>query len=184
MLLTDLGDEAVAHRGSYTCANCRYLLAVAPGEEPPDCPRCGHHDFRTASLFLPSQLPFDPPEDDTDTDWLASVRLGLDARDGLHLAYRDAGEVTVAPLDKSTLRIGRGVAADIRLDDATVSRRHALLTVSAEGVGVFDDRSLNGVYVNGERIEEATLYDGDELVIGRFHLYLVDPVAAVVGARL
>ena len=55
------------------------------------------------------------------------------------------------PLTREWTRIGRSLAADVRFDDPTVSRRHALIVRQADGVRVLDDRSLNGVFVNGER---------------------------------
>ena len=67
-------------------------------------------------------------------------------------------------------RVGRSLAADVRFDDPTVSRRHALLVRQPDGVRVLDDRSLNGVFVNGERIEWRMLEDGDEIVVGRYRL--------------
>ena len=57
------------------------------------------------------------------------------------------------PVAREWTRIGRSLAADVRFDDATVSRRHALIVAQADGVRVLDDRSLNGVYVNGRRVE-------------------------------
>ena len=77
-------------------------------------------------------------------------------------------------------RIGRSLAADIRFDDATVSRRHALVVSQAEGVRVLDDRSLNGVYLNGARVEWGPLTDGDEITIGRHAIYFLD--SATVGS--
>jgi pSer/pThr/pTyr-binding forkhead associated (FHA) protein len=58
----------------------------------------------------------------------------------------------------------------VRFDDPTVSRRHALVVRQADGVRVLDDRSLNGVFVNGERVEWRALRDGDEIVVGRYRL--------------
>ena len=71
-------------------------------------------------------------------------------------------------------RIGRSIAADIRLDDPTVSRRHALVCRQGGRVRVLDDRSLNGLFLNGERVEWHDLEDGDELVVGRYKLHFVD----------
>jgi pSer/pThr/pTyr-binding forkhead associated (FHA) protein len=68
----------------------------------------------------------------------------------------------------------------VRFDDATVSRRHALVVNQPEGVRVLDDRSLNGIYVNGRRVEWSPLADGDEIAIGRHSLYFMD-TAAVAG---
>ena len=62
----------------------------------------------------------------------------------------------------------------MRFDDPTVSRRHALIVRQPDGVRVLDDRSLNGVFVNGERIEGQALRDGDEIIVGRYRLsYIV-----------
>ena len=84
------------------------------------------------------------------------------------------------PLTREWTRIGRSLAADVRFDDPTVSRRHALIVRQADGVRVLDDRSLNGVFVNGERVEWRTLEDGDEILVGRYRLHYLDVVAASV----
>jgi pSer/pThr/pTyr-binding forkhead associated (FHA) protein len=84
---------------------------------------------------------------------------------GRYLAIPDGDDVVVLPLGRLT-RIGRRTGADIVLDDSTVSRRHALV-LEREGAPVIaDDRSLNGVYVNGRRVREAALHHGDEVQIG------------------
>ena len=80
-------------------------------------------------------------------------------------------------LSREWTRIGRSLAADVRFDDATVSRRHALVANEEGGVRVLDDRSLNGIQVNGRRVEWSPLTDGDELVIGRHALYFLDTAA-------
>jgi hypothetical protein len=112
-------------------------------------------------------------------DWLQEARDGLTVP-GKYLAYEEGERHVVAPLNQEWTRIGRSLAADIRFDDATVSRRHALVVSQAEGVRVLDDRSLNGVYVNGERVEWSPLSDGDEVTIGRHALYFLD--TATVGS--
>jgi pSer/pThr/pTyr-binding forkhead associated (FHA) protein len=66
----------------------------------------------------------------------------------------------------------------VRFDDPTVSRRHALLYRGADGARILDDRSLNGVFRNGDRVELAELEDGDEISIGRFRLFFVSLVGA------
>ena len=78
------------------------------------------------------------------------------------------------PLTREWTKIGRSLTADIRLDDPTVSRRHALICRQRDGVRVLDDRSLNGIFLNGERTEWAQLHDGDELMIGRYHMYFLE----------
>ncbi len=65
---------------------------------------------------------------------------------------------------------GRHPDSDIFLDDVTVSRRHAEIVVVGDGFLVRDVGSLNGTYVNRERIDEAPLANGDELQIGKFKL--------------
>ena len=85
---------------------------------------------------------------------------------GRYLAIPDGDEVVVTRLGGLT-RIGRRPGADVVLDDATVSRRHALV-VERDGESIIaDDRSRNGVFVNGRRVSESRLHHGDEVRIGR-----------------
>lgn len=76
-------------------------------------------------------------------------------------------------LDRDITTVGRHPDADIFLDDVTVSRRHAELHRTDEGMLVRDLGSLNGTYVNGERVEERLLVTSEELQIGRFKLLFV-----------
>ena len=108
--------------------------------------------------------------------WLGEARAGLSAPGRYVLYEQDAG-VVVVPVSREWTRIGRSLAADIRFDDATVSRRHALLASEEAGVRVLDDRSLNGIQVNGRRVEWSPLTDGDELAVGRHLLYFLDTVS-------
>jgi pSer/pThr/pTyr-binding forkhead associated (FHA) protein len=108
--------------------------------------------------------------------WLAETRSGL-STPGRYLAFEQDGRQVVIPLSREWTRVGRSLAADIRFDDATVSRRHALLASEEGGVRVLDDRSLNGIQVNGRRVEWSPLTDGDELTIGRHVLYFLDTVS-------
>ena len=73
-------------------------------------------------------------------------------------------------LDKEVTTVGRHPESDIFLDDVTVSRRHAEFRRSDAGFGVRDVGSLNGTYLNRERIEESPLAGGDEVQIGKFRL--------------
>jgi pSer/pThr/pTyr-binding forkhead associated (FHA) protein len=93
---------------------------------------------------------------------------------GRYLAVEDAGETVLLPLDNDVVRVGRSPACDIVLDDASVSRRHALLARRGETTFVLDDRSLNGIRVNGQRVSEAPLKDGDALVLGHVALRYVE----------
>ena len=72
---------------------------------------------------------------------------------------------------RQVTRVGRHPDSEIFLDDITVSRRHAeFARESTVRIKVHDVGSLNGTYVNRERIEEVELHDGDEVQIGKFKL--------------
>ncbi|HYP49109.1 MAG TPA: FHA domain-containing protein [Thermoleophilaceae bacterium] len=105
-------------------------------------------------------------------EWLPHARDGLEG-DGHYVAFHDGERVRVMALEDGWTRVGRSLSAHVRFDDPTVSRRHALLYHDEEGARVLDDRSLNGVFVNGEPIELAELSDGDEITVGRFSLYFL-----------
>jgi pSer/pThr/pTyr-binding forkhead associated (FHA) protein len=117
----------------------------------------------------------EPPE------WVEGSRSGL-STPGRYLAFEQDGSIVVVPISREWTRIGRSLAADVRFDDATVSRRHALVANEEAGVRVLDDRSLNGILVNGRRVEWSPLADGDELVIGRHVLYFLDTVGEPISA--
>lgn len=75
--------------------------------------------------------------------------------------------------------VGRGIAADVCLDQPTVSRLHSVLYLVGGATLVEDARSANGVYVNGQRVQQAVLKDGDLLAFGnlefRFLVAISDP---------
>jgi len=73
-------------------------------------------------------------------------------------------------LEGDVTRVGRHPDSEIFLDDITVSRRHAEFVRQGSGYVVRDVGSLNGTYLNRERIDEAQLANGDELQIGKFRL--------------
>lgn len=105
-------------------------------------------------------------------DWLDGARsLAPDERPAL--AFEDDEGIRVVPLSAGWTRIGRSASSDIRLDDETVSRRHVVVVKTADGARVLDDRSLNGTFVNGERIDWAHVAEGDEIGVGRYRLFLV-----------
>lgn len=73
-------------------------------------------------------------------------------------------------LDETTTKLGRHPDSEISLDDITVSRRHAEIERTTDGYVASDAGSLNGTYVNQERIDTMLLRHGDELQIGKFRL--------------
>src|SRR4029079_18141642 len=81
-------------------------------------------------------------------------------------------------LDKDVTTAGRHPESDIFLDDVTVSRRHAEFHREADGFTVSDVGSLNGTYLNRERIESAPLSGGDEVQIGKLRLVFFESEAA------
>jgi pSer/pThr/pTyr-binding forkhead associated (FHA) protein len=92
---------------------------------------------------------------------------------GRYLAIDDGGEVVVIPLGEGSMRLGRGQASDVVLEDRSVSRRHAVVTRRGDEVVLWDDRSLNGVQVNGERVAQAVLQHGDAITLGEVQMRFV-----------
>jgi pSer/pThr/pTyr-binding forkhead associated (FHA) protein len=101
---------------------------------------------------------------------------------GRYFAIPDGDEIVVLPLGRLT-RIGRRAGSDIVLDDNTVSRRHALVLERAGAPVIADDRSLNGVFVNGRRVREARLHHGDEVQIGNRLLRYLEVTKASYAGR-
>jgi len=89
---------------------------------------------------------------------------------GRYLQVQGLDQALLIPLGEEVLHVGRGLTADLHLDDSSVSHRHAILVPGPAGVQILDDRSLNGTFVNGRRIEHAGLRNGDVITIGRFEL--------------
>ncbi len=177
-MVESLTSGTLAGAGSFRCERCGYVLTLAASDRLSDCPGCGGASFVRASLFSAGRfgeqpetgfLAPDAEDAEREQAWLAEIREHLE-QPGEYLAYEEDGETTVVALTHEWTRVGRSLAADVRFDDPTVSRRHALLVRQTDGVRVLDDRSLNGVFVNGERIEWRTLADGDEIVVGRYRL--------------
>jgi predicted nucleic acid-binding Zn-ribbon protein len=179
--LDSFSTGTLAGAGCFRCGTCGFAVALHERDEVPACPHCGGEDFRRSSIFgeLEPREPADAGEVES-PDWLTDAREAVE-REGDYLAFDEDGQLRVVELEGGWTRIGRSLAADIRFDDPTVSRRHAMLH-RAEGVArVLDDRSLNGVFVNGDRVDMRTLSDGDELTIGRFRLYFLS--LTEVGVR-
>jgi pSer/pThr/pTyr-binding forkhead associated (FHA) protein len=96
---------------------------------------------------------------------------------GRYLATDDGGELVLFALGEregQSLHIGRSPVSDIQLDDPSVSRRHAVVAHRGGRAVLLDDRSLNGIYVNGVRVSEAALSDGDWIAIGHVSLRYVE----------
>jgi pSer/pThr/pTyr-binding forkhead associated (FHA) protein len=178
--------------GSFRCRSCGYTLTLSSSDALTDCPGCGSGDFARASLFSTERMApgrgrrrpgaslVQPASADRDAQ-LLRAREGID-QPGEYLCYEDGEELRTVALTREWTRIGRSLAADLRFDDPTVSRRHALIVRQPDGVRLLDDRSLNGVFVNGARVDGKTLADGDEIIVGRYRLYFLAIAAADVDS--
>jgi hypothetical protein len=85
---------------------------------------------------------------------------------GRYLEFEGPEGPRLIPLHDPMVYVGRSFTAGLRLDDHSVSRRHAILVRRGGRTRVLDDRSLNGTFVNGQRVEEAVLEDSDVVVLG------------------
>ena len=146
--------------------------------------QCGPRTPPTSSFCSSCGSPLDSLGDRTIT--LSTVDPLQDAPgvdDDIHVAVGDlpvevgvlivrAGAQAGArfSLEEPVTRLGRHPDSEISLDDITVSRRHAEIERTPDGHVVSDAGSLNGTYVNQERIDRTVLRHGDELQIGKFRL--------------
>jgi hypothetical protein len=119
-----------------------------------------------------SALTPNPPAIEDPTAALEATPHGDDHRGDPAFDHLDRGRYLMCgahafALTAHVTHVGRGIAADIHLDDHTVSARHAILVARADRLRILDDRSTNGTVVNGRRVDEADLHDGDVVVLGR-----------------
>lgn len=166
--------------GTYFCIDCGSQLALQEDDRLPACPRCGESSFQLDSIFESMQehgattAEFELPAEVASSSRLEELRAKL-APDSRHLVCCDGTDELVFAIETGWTRIGRSVTADIRLDDPSVSRRHALIVSEpGEPLRVLDDRSLNGVFINGDLVEWGKLADGDELTVGRYRLFALE----------
>ncbi len=174
--MESLTSGTLAGTGTFRCEVCGHVVEMTTADVLPACPGCAGASFTRASLFAGtgSLTPAAPDaRTPSDADELDGARAAIDER-GRYLVFHDAGSVRTVAMPGESMRIGRSLSAHLRFEDPTVSRRHAVLVAEAEGVRVLDDRSLNGVFVNGERVVSRLLGDGDEIVIGRYRLRFAD----------
>ncbi len=151
------------------CPNC--------GHRNPEgvnfCSSCGASLVTTTPDTSVSNSPVDDLNEGVEEDSPFGL-LELPRGVGLLVVKRGADVGVRFALESAVTRAGRHPESDIFLDDITVSRRHAEFVTRDEVTTVRDVGSLNGTYVNRERIEEAQLSSGDEVQIGKFKLlYLV-----------
>jgi predicted nucleic acid-binding Zn-ribbon protein len=181
LLVEAFAAGTLAGAGSFRCEGCGFKIALHELDEVPGCPQCGGRKFKRASIFMsrtgdtsrPATREMTPlPEIEAAPEWVEEAREAL-VTNGDYVAFERDGRMNVVPLQNGWTRVGRSLSAHIRFDDPTVSRRHALIHRDAAGARVLDDRSLNGVHVNGEKVEWHELEDGAQIAIGAFTLYFM-----------
>ena len=164
------------------------------------CTRCGQQNPADAHFCARCGAPLvrpGAPVPERGVDQTSTLNLGSVIEEVEEAADTDVGAVDALPpgsallvvrrgpnagsrflLDKDVVTAGRHPESDIFLDDVTVSRRHAEFrrTPDARGYGIRDVGSLNGTYLNRERIDSSQLANGDEVQIGKFRLvFLTGP---------
>lgn len=135
------------------CSSCGAPLKGPPGPDP----------TTTSTNYMP------PPQQEYD----ATLDLGGGAGAATLVVKRGPNVGSRFTLDVEVVQAGRHPESQIFLDDITVSRRHVEIRREAEGYVVYDVGSLNGTYLNRQRVDRAPLRNGDELQIGTFKLVFV-----------
>jgi pSer/pThr/pTyr-binding forkhead associated (FHA) protein len=157
----------MGERGGVFCSNCGHQNL--PGAN--FCSSCGE-PLVTADVERTLVLhPVDPGQDAPGTGDDVVVELDeLPAAVGVLIVRSGPQAGMRIVLDKDNLALGRHPDSDVVFDDITVSRRHAEVERVADGYVVRDVGSLNGTYLNQERVEWHPLVSGDELQIGKFRM--------------
>ena len=150
------------------------------------CARCGHRNPDDARFCSSCGAPLGAAGDDDNATLTLSAVEAADSEDELEhyldglapgvglLVVRHGPETGSSyRLELPSTAIGRHPDSDVFLDDITVSRRHVVIDRNDDGYTMRDVGSLNGTYVNKERVDEAKLKYGDEVQIGRYRLSFV-----------
>jgi pSer/pThr/pTyr-binding forkhead associated (FHA) protein len=147
------------------CSQCGTPLAPPTEPEGEQVP-----DDATATITFGAPA---KPESDERTSLNAADAAAVDALpagSALLVVQRGPGAGSRYLLDTDLSTVGRHPESDIFLDDITVSRRHVEFRRDDGTFRVHDVGSLNGTYLNGDRVDDAELQNGDEVRIGKFRL--------------
>ena len=142
------------------CSQCGTPLAQRGGDSAP-------HDS-TITFGAPAKAESDERASLNAAD--AAAVDALPAGSALLVVQRGPGAGSRYLLDTDLSTVGRHPESDIFLDDITVSRRHVEFRREGGRFRVHDVGSLNGTYLNGDRVDDAELQNGDEVRIGKFRL--------------
>jgi pSer/pThr/pTyr-binding forkhead associated (FHA) protein len=143
------------------------------------CGRCGHRNEPAARFCSSCGAALVDGEESTlshtaleDRDPTAELAAIADLPDGtgLVIVARGPNEGSTYMVDHDAVSVGRHPESSIFLDDITVSRRHSVIERAGAEFVIKDVGSLNGTYVNHDRVESGPLVDGDEIQVGRFVL--------------
>ncbi|TQM69178.1 zinc ribbon protein [Actinomadura hallensis] len=156
------------------CSNCGTPLTRSPSSPPPPRESPGE-STSTISIGGFEALDTDAGAEEPAGPDQAAVEA-LPPGTALLVVKRGPNAGSRFLLDKDRTSCGRHPESDIFLDDVTVSRRHAEFARQGGAFSVRDVGSLNGTYVNRQRIDQAGLSSGDEVQIGKFRLvFLTNP---------
>jgi pSer/pThr/pTyr-binding forkhead associated (FHA) protein len=157
------------------CSQCGTRIVTAEpatGEQPavPAAAETLGSGEATETMTFRAPTPAEQADDRPLNDEDAAAVDALPPGSALLVVQRgpDAGSRFL--LDTDVVTAGRHPDSEIFLDDVTVSRRHAEFRRTPEGFRVCDVGSLNGTYVNRDRIDELVLSGGDEVQIGKYRL--------------
>ncbi|KAB5608298.1 FHA domain-containing protein [Bifidobacterium jacchi] len=127
------------------------------------------------AITIPITSTGDRPLTQEDLETIARLSPGT----ALLISTRGAVSGSRYLLDEDEITVGRDPRADILLDDFTVSRSHAVFRRHNGVFTVYDAGSLNGTYVNRQRVDHMQLKNGDEIMIGKFRLVFFTKSAIV-----
>ena len=150
------------------CSQCGTKLVTADETTAPTAPPTGQGDS-TATI----QIGLGEKTETSDRQLNPVDAAAVDALPAGHallVVQRGPGSGSRFLLDADVVTAGRHPESEIFLDDVTVSRRHAQFDRDGDTFTVSDVGSLNGTYVNRDRIDKVQLKDGDEVQIGKYRL--------------
>lgn len=149
------------------------------------CHNCGHRNPTGANFCASCGATLQPADADTtltiveesepETGEIPVTIDELDEGRAILVIKKGPEAGTKFSLDKAVIVCGRDATNDLFLDDVTVSRRHAEIRREESGFSIKDVGSLNGTFVNRERVETSQLTNADEIQIGKFKLIFFAP---------
>ncbi len=149
---------------SVQCEACGHVNATGANF----CSECGHRLADAPAAERAQQLV------EADTDMVEVLAKAIADPAPVLVVERGHRAGTTYLLEQDRVTIGRHPDSDIFLDDITVSRQHATVTRADDGWRVADVGSLNGTYLNRERVEDRPIRNGDHLQVGKFRLVFIE----------